>query len=343
MRVLIIGGTRFIGPPTVRRLHADGHQIMLFHQTPSQIELPDVVEHVLGDRRALADTLRDQLRAFEPDVVLDMIPITEADAQTVVDLFHGVAQRIVAVSSADVYRAYARVNGLEPGEPDPVPLTEDAPLREQLYPYRGDMPRADDDPRRILDDYDKILVEKVILSAPDLPGTALRLPMVYGPGDYQHRLFEYLKRMDDDRPAILLNEQMARWRWTRGYVENVAAAIALAVTDERAAGQVYNVGDAPTLSTGEWIQAIARAAGWHGRLVTAPDYQLPEHMKSQAGFEQDLVTDTTRIREELDYIEPVALELGLRRTISWERANPPDQIDETQFDYAAEDAILARL
>src|SRR5207245_1703293 len=27
-----------------------------------------------------------------------------------------------------------------------------------------------------------------------------RLPCVYGPGDYQHRTFEYLKRMDDGRP-----------------------------------------------------------------------------------------------------------------------------------------------
>jgi nucleoside-diphosphate-sugar epimerase len=42
-----------------------------------------------------------------------------------------------------------------------------------------------------------------------LPGTVLRLPTVYGPGDYQHRLFEYLKRMDDGRPAILLGEGVA--------------------------------------------------------------------------------------------------------------------------------------
>lgn len=343
MRILVIGGTRFIGPPTVRQLHAAGHEVLLFHRTPAQVELPDEIEHVLGDRNAMSDVVRERLRAFAPDIVLDMIPITETDAQGVVDLFRGVARRIVAVSSSDVYRAYARVNGLEPGEPDPVPLDEDAPLREQLYPYRGDMLRADDDPRKVLDQYDKILVERVYLSVPDLPGTSLRLPMVYGPGDYQHRVFEYLKRMDDDRPAILLNEQMARWRWTRGYVENVAAAITLAVTDDRAAGRVYNVGDAPTLSTGEWIQALARAAGWHGRMVTAPDYQLPEHMKSQAGFEQDLVTDTTRIREELGYEELVSLEMALRRTVAWERSNPPEQYDDAQFDYAAEDAILARL
>jgi hypothetical protein len=40
--------------------------------------------------------------------------------------------------------------------------------------------------------------------------------------------FTYIKRMDDGRPVILLDEAYARWRWARGYVENIAHAIALA-------------------------------------------------------------------------------------------------------------------
>ena len=43
-----------------------------------------------------------------------------------------------------------------------------------------------------------------MLSDPELPGTVLRLPAVYGPEDRQHRTFEYLKRMDDGRRAILV-------------------------------------------------------------------------------------------------------------------------------------------
>ena len=54
--------------------------------------------------------------------------------------------------------------------------------------------------------------------------------MIYGPHDYQHRVHQYLRRMDDGRPAIVVSDQMARWRWTRDYVENTAAAIALAIT-----------------------------------------------------------------------------------------------------------------
>jgi nucleoside-diphosphate-sugar epimerase len=340
--MLIIGGTRFIGPPLVRRLHDQGHTLWLFHRKPPEVDLPPAIEHILGDRYRLAD-YADDLRAVRPDVVVDMIPLTEADALAVMSLFKGYAGRVVGISSQDVYRAYGRVNGTEPGEPDPVPLTEDSPLRERLYLYRHETPRPPGDPWFWLDHYEKILVERALMGDPALPGTILRLPMIYGPGDYQHRIFTYLKRMDDGRPAILLNEQSARWRWTRDYVENTAAAIALAATDPRATGQIYNLGDMPTLTIREWIRAVGQAADWRGRIVTAPDYQLPEELKSRAGMEQHLDVDASRIRRELGFEPPISTTEALRRAVVWERANPPAQISPADFDYAIEDSVLSRM
>ena len=52
--------------------------------------------------------------------------------------------------------------------------------------------------------------------------------------------------------------------------------------------------------------------------------------------------DGSRIRRDLGYTEIVSLDEALRRTIDWERAHPPAHVDPAQFDYAAEDAILAR-
>jgi nucleoside-diphosphate-sugar epimerase len=160
--------------------------------------------------------------------------------------------------------------------------------------------------------------------------------MVHGPGDRQHRFFKYVKRMYDGREAILLNEKGARWRGTRGYVENIAGAVALAVTDERAAGRVYNVGESDALSEAEWVLEIGKLVGWQGRLVVVPDECLP--LAFNAG--QHLVADATRLRRELGYAEEVPREEALRRTIEWERANPPEELDPAQFDYATEDAIL---
>jgi nucleoside-diphosphate-sugar epimerase len=163
----------------------------------------------------------------------------------------------VAISSQDVYRAYDRVTRRDPGPPDEIPLSEEAPLRDKLYPYELEG----------VEGYEKILVEEVVMGDPELPGTILRLPAVYGPGDYQHRFFEYVRRMDDGRPAILLGEGMASWRWTHGYVEDVAHAITLAVSDERAAGRIYNVGEPDPPSWAEWVGEIGRATGWSGEVV----------------------------------------------------------------------------
>ena len=329
MRVLVIGGTNFIGPYAVRRLAGAGHEVAVFHRGRTGTALPEGVGHFLGDRRRIEDHA-DELRSFDPEVVLDMIPMNERDAQGVVEVFRDAARRIVAISSADVYRAYDVVRGLAPGPPDPIPLSEDAPLRERLYPYE----------REGIEDYEKILVERVLMGDPDLPGTVLRLPAVYGPGDYQHRLFDYVRRMDDGRPAILLGERMASWRWTHGYVEDVASAIALAVTDGRAAGRVYNVGEAEPLPWAEWVREIGRAAGWDGDVIILPEDRLPQHLDWGLNTEQHWLVDTGRIRQQLGYAEEVPREEALRRTVAWELAHPPEKVDPASFDYAAEDAAL---
>jgi len=339
MRILIIGGTRFMGPVVVRLLHEQEHEITLFHREPSQTALPEGVKEMLGDRRPLS-AVAGQLQRVKPDIVLDMIPAIEEDAIELMRVFMDNARRVVAISSQDVYRAFGRVNLKESGPVDPSPITEDSPLRENLYPYRGEQPRNADDPQKWQDDYDKILVERVVMSEPGLPGTMLRLPMVYGPSDYQHRMFYILKHMDDHRPAILLDELEAQWKWTHGYVDNVAAAIALAVVDERAAGRIYNVGEPFTFTWAEWVGQIGEAAGWHGKIVTAPRGTLPEPLRAGINAEQHIVVDSSRIRQELGYAEQVDINEAIRRTVVWERANPPEQIDMSQLDYKLEDEYL---
>jgi nucleoside-diphosphate-sugar epimerase len=286
------------------------------------------VRHVHGDLVAFTEHV-GELHQGVPEVVLDMMAVRREDARRAA-AFAGIARRAVVVSSADVYRAYGRVWRTEAGDPDPVPLDEDAALRQELS-HAGL-------------DYDKIGVEAELASA-GLPVTILRLPAVHGPGDRQHRLYRYVRRMDDDRPAILLDEETARWRWTRGYVENVATAIVLAVTDERATGRVYNVQDEAVHSEAEWVRAIARVHGWGGEVLAVAATLLPEAMRWSERFDlrQDIVLDSTRIRAELGYREVVDCGEGIRRTIEWERANPPAELDPDEWDYKAEDRVLAAL
>ena len=148
--------------------------------------------------------------------------------------------------------------------------------------------------------------------------------------------------MDDKRPAILLDQDRANWRWSWGYVEDVASAISSAATDRRAGGRIYNVGEKVSLTQAERIDAIARATRWNGRIVALAGDHLPEHLKAAVDFAQDLTFDSGRIRRELGFEERLSLHEAMRRTIAWEREHPPERIDPDAFDYPAEDAALKK-
>lgn len=325
MKILIVGGTGFMGPHVVERLVRMGHEVVLFHRGQTESDRCQDVDHIHGEQRRLGDFVAD-FRRVGPEVVLNMIAFGEADARAFTRAFAGLARRAVVISSQDVYRAYGRLWCTEPGPPDPVPLDESAPLRDKRYPHRGAYAWAHD--------YDKILVEQVVSAESSLPATILRLPAVYGPND-GHRIFPYLKRMADRRPVIVLEEIVAGWRWSRGFVENVALAIALAVVDDRSTGRTYNVAEPDALREAEWVRQIGEVAGWSGQVVIVPTGRLPS--RPDLDRRQDWVADTSRIRAELGYREVVPRAEALRRTIAWERAHPPETIDPADFDYAAED------
>ena len=338
MRVLVIGGTNFIGPHVVTQLHRQGHEVTVYHRGVHEPDLPSAVRHIHSSRAAIPILhFPSALSDPPPDVVLHMFPVGADDTRAAVARFIGVTQRMVAVSSGDVYRAYGRLLNTEPGPPEPMPLQEDAPLRESHFPYR----QAAAGPMDWTYHYDKILAERALLES-RLPATVLRLPAVYGPGDPHHRLRPYVRRMQDRRPVILIDALQAGWRWTHGYVEDIARAIAAAVVDPRATGKVYNVGEASPPTLAERIHRIGRLMGWPGQLRSMSRARLPRHLQTPFEARQDLVMDSRKIRLELDYTEAVSEEEALRRTIEYEERSKVAPGDPGAQEYVAEDQAAQR-
>ncbi len=338
MRILVLGGTRFIGLHAVRRLVALGHDVHVFHRGNSMDNLPDPLTHIIGDRANIADII-PQFDKLKPDVVINMIGLDEQDGESQFQMFQNKIGRYVVISSADVYRAYDRLRLADPGAPDPTPLTEQSPLRDKLYPYRADCKGPEDR----LYNYDKILLERALMADADaMPVTSIRLPMVYGPLDYQRRTHPYLKRMMDGRKQIILSKEQAQWHGLRGYVEDMAEAIALCALDTRKGHHIYNAADRVCLTEREWVEAIADANSWNGEILELPETSLPDSLKDPMDWNQDWALDSTLIRQELGYSELVPQKESMVRTVQWQSANMPAEFDTKQFDYNAEDEVLAR-
>jgi hypothetical protein len=80
---------------------------------------------------------------------------------------------------------------------------------------------------------------------------------------------------------------------------------------------------------------------WDGEFVVLPVESTPRHLLKPGNPAQHWTASSKRIRHELGYTEPVASEEAIRRTICWERENPPLVAFLAQFDYAAEDLAVA--
>lgn len=341
MKVLLIGGSGFIGPYTAAMLLKGGHQVTIFHR--GKTRAPEDAEEIFGNRQSLQDH-QIEFRRQKFDVVIDFVLSSGRQALQLMDTFRGITDRVVALSSMDVYRAWGVFYGFDSSGLQELPLTEESELRtsRNIYPPEVLNRLRAAIYRWIDEEYDKIPVEKAVLSEPKLPGTVLRLPMIYGPGDPVQRFHPILKRIDDGRRQIIFADDDAAMRTPRGYVEDVAAAIALAATSPQAAGRIYNVCEQEFFGELEWAQEIAAATGWNGEFVVLPHDQTPKHLLWPGNTRQHIVASSERIRKELGYRELVPREEAIRRTIDWERANPPAQ-PLAQFDYPAEDEALAAL
>jgi nucleoside-diphosphate-sugar epimerase len=320
MRVLVLGGTRFIGAAIVEELDAHGHQLLLVHRGEHEPDgLPDA-DHLHCDRHDLPH-LRGPVADFDPDALLDTRALTAADAELALAVVPD-GLRLLVLSSMDVYRAFA--SALQGGESDPVPLDETAPVREQRYPYRGRIEGYDD--------YDKLDVEAAYLAR---AATVCRLPMVYGERDYQRREEKLLRRARAGRPRIPVGA--ANWLWTRGYVRDVAAGVRLALESEATIGEVLNLGESRTWSMLLWARHVLEAAGSAAELVRVPDVLLPDDLEELGTFGQHLLFDSSKARDLLGWTETDPHE-ALRRSVAWHLANPPADASD---DFAADDRALA--
>jgi nucleoside-diphosphate-sugar epimerase len=319
MRVVVIGGTRFIGRRIVSELVARGDEVTIVHR--GETEPADLIgcRHMHVPRADFA-AVADDIRAWRPDAVIDTLAMTRADAEAVLPYLPDT--QIVVLSSMDVYEAFWLV--LQEREGEPVPLDETSRLRSVRYPYAllGGRPS----------DYDKLDVEP---SYVERGATVLRLAMIYGEHDHQRREEFILRRVRARRTRIPIG--VGTWLWTRCYVGDVASAVVATLGNPRVFGEIINIGEPAVRSMRGWAEEILAAAQYSGELVTVSDDLVPEDMRITRAVAQHIVFDAYKAVELLGW-RPADTAVSLRASVSWHLAHPPDNPDP---DFGPDDLALA--
>jgi len=320
MRVVVIGGTEFIGRRLVDELVGRGDEVLIVHRGRTEPDDATTCAHLHVDRADFG-AVADRVRAFRPDAVVDNIALTRRDVDAVLPHLPDVP--IVVLSSMDVYRAFGLLLA-DDDSPLPVPIDESAPLRPDRYPYAG---------RGIgLDDYDKLDVEPAYLAR---GGTVLRLAMIYGPHDSQRREEFVLRRVRAGRTRIPVGP--AATVFTRLHVDDAAGAVVAALDrPAAAAGEVFNIGEPASFSMRAWMRVILTAAGHDAELVRVPDGDLPADLRLTRATTQHVVVSSRKATDRLGW-RPADPAESVARSVRWHLKHPPADPDP---DFSTDDRVV---
>jgi nucleoside-diphosphate-sugar epimerase len=314
MRVLVLGGTEFIGLHVVRALRRDGRDVAVLNRGRRRERLPDGVRTIVADRKDHA-ALRAALGGERFDAVVDVTwaPTTGEDVEALLDALADRAGHVVFVSTGRVYD-HAR----------PIPFAEDTPRSL----YWGDYARH------------KIAGENALMRRHRTggpPASIVRPTHVYGPMNTRDNETFFFDRLVRGRPILVPGG--GGWLRQFGHVEDLADAIAGMLGVPQAFGQAYNVTGEEIVSQVGLVEVIADVIDRPLTLVHCPAELAPPFGQNLT-YDCHAVYTTTRIREDLGIRPRYTLARGIAQTWAWYRHQEPDA---RELDFAAEDRILAAL
>jgi nucleoside-diphosphate-sugar epimerase len=318
MTIAIIGGTGFIGRAVAQRVLARGLAPIVIARGQHPLDLPAGAIFEKADRMD-REALVAILSRHGVTTVIDIFALGLLNTHAMFEAMADIGGRYLLLSSVDVYSNYG---GLLRREAPPIqlePAKETDPLRTFRYPYRGNPRRPQGVDAELFEDYDKILLEEAALEDPRFASTIIRAPMVFGPGDKQHR-FKWAIDAVKAGGVVKLDERAARWANSYGYVTDIAEAMVLAALDPRAAGRIYNVGQPFVRTPIEWILSFAVVLNRSIEVETVPPSAkgLLWERAEASDLRYPLTLDPTRIRTELAFTEPTPERDALLATIASE-------------------------
>jgi 2'-hydroxyisoflavone reductase len=254
LRVLILGGTGFLGPHLVAYAVARGHTVTLFNRGKTHPELFSDLEKLRGDR----DGKLEALNGRSWDAVIDTSGYVPRVVKMSADLLAKEVKQYVFISTISVYP-----DDLKPGADESAPVQElKEPGSEEVRKYYGAL---------------KALCEKTVEQATPDHATIIRPGLIVGPGDPTDRYTYWPVRIDRGGEALAPGGGDDPVQ----YVDARDLAAFTVHTAEDGSSGVFNAaGPAKRLSMKEMLDATRKISPKPATLTWVPEKFLDEHKVS---------------------------------------------------------------
>lgn len=321
MKVLVIGGTLFIGRRLVGELLKAGHSVAILHRR-SKHNFSKRVESLVADRNDAA-AIRRAIGERRFDVIFDNVydwerGTTAAQVEATAHAMGNHLKRYIFLSSVAAYG-------------------------DGLNHYEGDPLAPDNHPEPYV--RNKAMSERALLRLhrkTGFPVVTFRPPFVYGPENPFYREAFFWDRMRAGRSIIIPGDGTRLMQFI--HVKDLVHALVRAMDAGEAVGEAFNAANPKSLTQVDAVREMARAAGKKPELVRVPRERIAAAGGNPMGdpmyFGEYL--DVPPITENVSKLQRVlgvrltAFETGLRETYRWYLRQPRRKCG---FDF--EDRLLA--
>ncbi|MEB3882845.1 NAD-dependent epimerase/dehydratase family protein [Lyngbya sp. CCY1209] len=308
MKILIMGGTRFIGVYLTKILANRGHELVLFNRGNKPAPV-DGIRQIHGDRTD-GEQLKEKLSGETFDVIFDNNGRQLSDTKPLADVFNGKVKHFIYMSSAGVY------------------------LKSDQMPHvEGD---ATDPKSRHLGKYET----ETYLQKAGLPWTSIRPTYIYGPQNYNPLESWFFDRIVAGRPIPIPGNGLHITQL--GHVKDLANAMAAVLGNETAIGEIYNISGDRFVTFDGLARAGAIAAG-----RSPDDLELIHYDPQQFDFGkrkafpmrvQHFFADVHKAMNQLDWQPEYSLIDGLKD--SFQNDYLAAGKDKAEVDFDLDDEII---
>jgi len=299
MKVLVVGGTRFVGLRLVRLLVASGNDVTLLNRGKTQAPLPLGLKRLYADRRDPVSVLQ-ALSGRDYEAVFDFTGYDTRGIEPLIQALSGRIGHYVFQSTCGVY-----------SESEIVPILESFP---KAFDAPGNVPTG----KYIIG---KIQSEDYLLNANrslGFPITIIRSPEIYGPENWMHeREFSFFLRLTQKRTILVPGDGKSLLHFV--HVDDVAKAHLLAATRDASIGEVFNVAGPDAITIDGYIDLLAQSVN-----VTPVKKYLPIELlrkldKPVFPFRSDrsVLYGINKAKDNLHFKPHFGITAGLQHTYEW--------------------------